>query len=188
MATFQPTHIQPEEWRDVPGYEGYYQVSNHGRVRSLDREVARRDGTTATLKGVNLRADENPKGHLFNHLCRGGRREKKYIHRLVLEAFVGPCPAGMEACHWDDNPANNHLTNLRWASPSQNLMDRVRNMIHHEAQKTHCKRGHMFTPENIVNNGGNRNCRKCTNAGHRARRVGMTIDEYVSEHGWGWEA
>jgi hypothetical protein len=62
-------------------------------------------------------------------LCCGGKKYQRTIHRLVLEAFVGPCPEGMEACHRDDNPANNRLENLRWDTHVSNCEDRTRNRV-----------------------------------------------------------
>jgi len=56
-----------------------------------------------------------------------GRKNKKFVHVLVLETFIGPAPAGMEACHWDDDRANNKLPNLRWGAHKQNAADAVRN-------------------------------------------------------------
>lgn len=70
------------------------------------------------------------KGYLVIGLKVNGRRVCKYIHRLVLEAFVGPCPPGQEGCHNDSNPLNNTLANLRWDSPLNNCLDRKLNGVH----------------------------------------------------------
>lgn len=65
----------------------------------------------------------NKYGHQKVDLYYGKRRRKKmYVHRLVLEAFTGPCPKGMECLHADDDPTNNHLTNLRWGTHSDNII------------------------------------------------------------------
>lgn len=58
------------------------------------------------------------------------------VHRLVLEAFVGPCPLGMQCCHWDDNPLNNKLSNLRWGTGKENMADRKRNGIRFTSPET----------------------------------------------------
>ena len=65
-----------------------------------------------------------------------GRRG--YVHRLVLEAFVGPCPEGMECCHWDGDRTNNRLSNLRWDTPTANAADRERH-----GRKTQGERQHL---------------------------------------------
>lgn len=105
-----------EEWRPVVGYESRYEVSSLGRVRALPG--LRHAGGIKT-------PDKNAKGHLKVDLYSGGKgtRRHRYVHRLVLEAFVGPCPDGMEACHGDGAPENNRLSNLRWDTPSANWDD-----------------------------------------------------------------
>ncbi|WP_197446398.1 HNH endonuclease [Tautonia plasticadhaerens] len=65
-------------------------------------------------------------GHLTVNLHRDGIKRPYYIHRLVLEAFVGPQPPGMLCCHWDGNPANNNIDNLRWDTPKANGADTIR--------------------------------------------------------------
>lgn len=136
-------------WRAVTGFEGLYEVSDDGRVRSLDRVVPRRDGGTTRRPGKELRGSPNTtNGRIEVGLTRQGRRVSRYVHRLVLEAFVGPCPPDMEARHLDDDPLNNSLANLLWGTRSENVRDRVRNGIHHWAKRTHCERGHEYTEEN----------------------------------------
>lgn len=151
-----------ECWLPVPGYEGYYEVSDHGRVRSLDRTVIRSDGVVQRRRGKMLSPARNQSGHRMVALLRDGKRTTGLVHRLVLSAFVGACPDGMQGCHWDDNPANNSLKNLRWGTPSDNMHDRVRNGRHYQAVKGHCHLGHAFTGENTyVKPNGTRACRIC---------------------------
>lgn len=90
-------------------------------------------------------------------------RRMMQVHRLVLTAFVGPCPDGLECCHWDDNPAHNCLGNLRWDTRSANQVDRIRNGRNPDANKTHCDRGHAFDEVNTYTNPktGKRYCRPC---------------------------
>ena len=152
-----------ERWLPVPGYEGYYEVSDHGNVRSVDRTVDRTDGKTMKLRGVLLSAVPSAGKYLCVNLCRDGVCRMHRVHRLVLEAFVGPRPDGAIGCHWDDNPANNHIENLRWGTTSDNMHDRVRNGRHYQAVKTHCHRGHAFTEVNThVHPNGTRHCKACT--------------------------
>lgn len=110
-----------EEWRDVEGYDGRYQVSNIGRVRSLPRE-----GTRGGILKPAVR-----KGYTRVKLSSGRTTYKwRHVHALVLEAFEGPCPPGQQICHFDDNPENNRLENLRYGYPADNLQDKVRRGIH----------------------------------------------------------
>ena len=173
-----------EQWKPVPGYEGVYDVSDHGRVRSLDRTIIYADGRKTRTRGKELKPHVMKSGHSTVMLQHAGRTQRFLVHRLVLLAFVGPCPDGMEACHWNDMPSDNRLKNLRWAPRSENNHDRVRNGIHPMAAKTHCKRGHEFTPDNTRieqrANGDVRRCIQCEK--ERARRRTAAAQEYRSAH------
>ena len=151
------------EWREVAGEEGRYEVSDDGRVRSVMK------GSPHELKPWG----RPPKGYLTVKFGHAGKSLS--VHRLVLEAFRGPCPPGHEALHADDNHMNNHLSNLRWGTRSENQIDRVRNGLSHNANKTHCKRGHRFNRENTyIKRGGGRQCRVCLkDAARMKRKVGV---------------
>lgn len=113
-----------EEWRAVVGLEGKYEVSNLGQVRSLDCIVVRRRGKPFYRPGRILKGNLSG-GPGYRTVNIGGG--SKYVHRLVLEAFVGPCPEGMEACHGPDKTRSNcRLDNLRWDTPQANQLDRVK--------------------------------------------------------------
>jgi hypothetical protein len=80
----------------------------------------------------------------------------------------------MEACHWNDVPDDNRLSNLRWATKRDNRLDCVRNGSDHNARKTHCWRGHSFSDENTYVHDGRRHCRKCQRiyeAAYKTRRA-----------------
>lgn len=135
-------------WKPVVGYEGTYEVSDQGDVRRVG--------------GVVLKPyiDRELRAHVT--LSVGGRRRLFGIHRLVLTAFVGPCPDGMGGCHWDGDGTNNRLANLRWDTRSENQRDKVRHGRHPMAKRTHCKNGHEFTPANTWRRkSGARGCRAC---------------------------
>jgi len=113
-----------EQWAPVPSWEGLYEVSTHGRVRRLRRTDAQ--GRTWKERIVKLRVLGKQIPYRVVLLNRDARVEYRLVHRLVLAAFVGPCPAGMEGCHYPDrNPANNCLSNLRWDTRSSNQRDRA---------------------------------------------------------------
>jgi len=101
-----------EMWKPIPGYEGYYEVSNLGRVRSL------RGGKLLKLNGVR---------YIHVALQIDGVREDRSVHKLVLAAFVGPCPIGMLALHRDDVKKNNVLSNLRYGTAEDNCADATKN-------------------------------------------------------------
>lgn len=111
-----------EIWKPVVGYEGLYEVSNIGRVKSLDRTVRWRDGHRAVRSRL-IKYGVNHRGYFTAHLCRDGIHNKRFVHVLVLEAFVGPRPDGMECCHGNGIRTDNRLLNLRWDTRSANRND-----------------------------------------------------------------
>jgi hypothetical protein len=139
-------------WRAVVGWEGVYEVSSRGEVRSAARV---------------LRGWINGGGYPTVSLCLPGRRQNIGVHILVLEAFIGPRPGGLQACHADDVKTNNAVENLRWDTPSANTYDRIANGLHVQARKTHCPAGH---PYDYRDAGGTRRCRTCNAANNRRYR------------------
>lgn len=113
-----------EQWRPVGGYEGLYEVSDHGRVRSLSRVVLGKKRQTVT--GRMLGQVDNGHGYKTVRLWRGNRQRIVYVHEVVLTAFVGARPSGNWAAHNDGVRSNNRATNLRWDTPAMNHADKVR--------------------------------------------------------------
>ena len=109
-----------EIWETVKGYEGLYEVSNEGRVRSLDHEVPNGANSFRIAKGRVLRQRVNSNGYLRVCLCKENKRKDFYVHRLVVEAFIGAIPNGLEVNHIDMNRANNNLANLEIVTNSEN--------------------------------------------------------------------
>lgn len=148
------------EWRPVTGYEGLYEVSGDGQVRSL-----RRQGSPGGI----LVGGMDHGGYLQVNLCAGNITRSRKVHLLVAEAFHGARAFGQVARHLDGNRLNNRASNLAWGSYADNQLDTVRHGTHRQASQTHCVNGHEFTPENtyIRPGTGHRTCRAC----HRARRL-----------------
>lgn len=138
-----------EEWRDVVGYEGLYQVSNLGNVRSLDRIITyATSGQTRQYRGQLLSPGKT--GDRLTVSLGNGTAKSFYVHDLVLIAFKGPCPEGMEGCHNDGNGTFNDVTNLRWDTRSENTYDRVRHGTHHAKNKERCPFDHLLQMPNLV--------------------------------------
>jgi hypothetical protein len=115
-----------ERWLPVPGYEGLYDVSDRGRVRSLDRVVIRSDGRRRTISARVLGYHVGNRGYPVVMLARDGGVVRRHVHILVLGAFAGPCPPGQEARHGPAGKLDASLANLCWGTRSANQMDRVR--------------------------------------------------------------
>lgn len=110
-----------EIWKDIPNYEGLYQASNMGKIRSLDRVVNGKYGNKPIKKGKILKQFHVGNGHRAQVcLIKNGIRHYPIVSRLILETFVGVIPEGMQVNHIDENPANNALSNLNLMSPKDN--------------------------------------------------------------------
>lgn len=131
-----------EEWKDIKGYEGLYQVSNLGRVRSLSRYVKHR--TIYILKGKLLKQRTRGKGYLAVTLCKNSKLKHYYVHRLVAEAFI-PNPNNLpQVNHKDENKSNNCVDNLEWCDDKYNTNYGTRNERHSMAIKK--RRGGHHSP------------------------------------------
>lgn len=162
-----------EQWRPIPGWENLYEVSDIGRVRSLDRLVTYPAGGQRLFKGRILQDRLFPRtGHRMVSLKRHSVGETFRVHRLVMLTFVGPRPDGLHICHNNGVPDDNRLSNLRYDTASSNVRDAVQHGTQANTRKTHCKSGHAFTPENTyvfpTSTGTQRKCRICSRASTRA--------------------
>ena len=106
-----------EEWKSIPGYEGLYEVSSYGRVRSLDRY----DRRNCFRKGRILKQNNDGRGYMSIELCLNSKIKRYLVHRLVAQAFI-PNPDNLpEVNHKDENPENNSVTNIEWCNRSYNI-------------------------------------------------------------------
>jgi hypothetical protein len=116
------TPLNIEEWRDVKGWEGIYQISSHGRLRSF------KTGDWRILSVKHGRG-----WYLTAHLSRGHRKESVRIHRLVAETFLPNIEGKPEVNHKDSNKQNNHVENLEWVTRAENInhaLEHHPSMIH----------------------------------------------------------
>lgn len=114
-----------EIWKDAPGWEGLYEISDLGRVKSVPRLVKCFEGSK-TLGGNVVSAFKCSNGYMAVNLTSSGRRKQVMVHGLVLQAFCGKRPAGFDACHFNGDRADNRLANLRWDTKSGNASDKHR--------------------------------------------------------------
>ncbi len=139
-------------WVPIPDTDRRYWVSTAGDVWSA-------------LTGRVLRPYTNSKGYLVVDLHLDRDRRRALVHHVVLEAYVGPRPAGMEACHRDDDKTDNRALTLRWDSREANRAEKV-------ARRSHCPHGHP------VDQG--RRCATCKRLNMRAIRARRTITEGIA--------
>lgn len=110
-----------EEWRDIQGYEGLYQVSNLGRVRSLDRYVPHKTLGKKFCRGCIMATHINNAGYITVNLCKNNKYKSFDVHRLVATAFIVIDDINkVEVNHLDENKRNNHVYNLEWITKSGN--------------------------------------------------------------------
>lgn len=169
----RPNTEKTERWKEVSGYEGLYRVSDWGRIQSI-------------RTGGFLRGEETQSGHRRVTLYKDGSAERKQLHRIVAQEFLGDAPSGKTwVLHWDDNPQNNRVENLRWGDAQDNVDDAIRNGVHPGSAHM-CPKGHPYIPENLVGvdpkKGKNRRCRECENQAsreshNRGLRTGIGPDD-----------
>lgn len=110
-----------EEWRPVKGYEELYEVSNTGRVRSLDKYVKNGHSSYRLHKGKVISLLKGEYGYIQVNLCCNRKMYKKYVHRLVAQAFI-PNPDGLpQVNHKDEDKSNNCVENLEWCDAKYNI-------------------------------------------------------------------
>lgn len=151
-----------ETWAPVVGFEGAYEVSTSGKVKRIS-------------SGRVLSPGLNSSGRWAVNLHWDGIHRNALIHRIVAEAFI-PNPDGLPlVLHWDDNPGNNHVENLRWGTKRDNMLDAIRNGKWEPWGRriTRCPRGHEYTEENTYsspNRPNSRMCRTCIRERYLAKK------------------
>jgi len=124
-----------EIWKAVPDYEGLYEVSNFGSVRSLPRVVCNKDGMpVGKSSGKILTLSIGLRGRRQVMLYKNRKYQCFKVHALVMLAFVGPRPKGMDICHNDGDASNNLITNLRYDTRAGNFADKLLHGTHQRGE------------------------------------------------------
>jgi hypothetical protein len=126
-----------EEWRECPGYEGRYEVSSLGRIRSLPRTEEARNGVSRSVYGGILKPMVHTQGYLQVSLRKKGQMRTVRLHRLIAEAFHGRLRNALhnEVAHLDGNPSNARADNLKWVSKVENHSHKLRHGTHHRGSR-----------------------------------------------------
>lgn len=174
--------MEEERWLSVVGYEGQYEVSDLGRVRSLDRVIWDRNGRCVRLRGKLIKP-----GRTGNRVTVALNGKSFYVHNLVLIAFVGPCPPGKECCHNTTDSTDNCLSNIRWGTRQDNMFDRGKQGTDYHRNLVTCPRGHELIWPNLRKTewerDGFRKCLACNRAQGEARyaaKKGFTVSVQVA--------
>ena len=171
-----------ETFRPVPGYEGLYEVSDHGTVRSL-----RRPGVCAKT----LKPETERRGYKRVRLCINGGSKHIMVHRIVAAAFLGPRPEGFQVNHIDENKENNRADNLEYVTPKENSNHGTRNERLSKAHQNHPSKSRAV----VQTDKEGKLIREYPSACEASRKTGIdrsTIarccaNQYRSAGGFGWE-
>ena len=140
-----------ESWLPVVGYEGMYEVSDMGRVRSVSRTVKSKGPGVKWVQGRILKQQRGTTGRLCITLHREKTWWKRCVHRLVAEAFLADSHfEGSEVCHRNGIADDNSASNLYWGTKSQNAQDTVRHGNNPMRRRTHCPQRHPYDEDNTI--------------------------------------
>lgn len=117
---------KPETWLPIAGYETLYDVSDAGRVRSLNRRIRTKNGEIRMYEGLVLAASAGYAGYPEVKLSKHSKTKTERVHVLVAAAFIGPRPDGLDVRHLDGDPTNNAVGNLEYGTHQSNMHDMVR--------------------------------------------------------------
>ena len=126
-----------EIWKDIKDFEGYYQVSNLGKVKSLKRTVKRKDGFTQSYNERILKPSITNKNYELVMLCKNHKIFAKSVHRLVAEAFVPNEDNKPVVDHIDTNIHNNCADNLKWVTQQENCLNPITRINNSNSKKGH---------------------------------------------------
>ena len=128
---------QQEEWRAIPGYEGSYEISNLGRVKSLPRIILCSNNRNQLVKGCILKLTKNQYGYLQVGVRNTNNYKTKNVHILVALAFIGPRPEGLIVLHGKNGRLDNSVGNLSYGTHKLNAQDRHRDGTACTGEKNH---------------------------------------------------
>lgn len=125
-------------WKSISGYEGYYEISDKGEIRSIDRICTDTKGRKRHRPGILLKPDIAANGYYRVTLAKEGKKVQKYLHRLIAEHFI-PNPNNLpQVNHKDGNKLNCNIENLEWVTEKDNVIHAYKNgLINHTRGEQH---------------------------------------------------
>lgn len=154
-----------EQWLPILGWEGLYDASDLGRIRSVERMVRSHHESMRRVRARILKQSPDHGGYPSVGLNRAGRRVTKKVANLVALAFLGPRPfPGAAVCHNDGDQTNSRLSNLRYDTYAANERDKIAHGTQRQLAKDRCPQDHPYDEANTYVNPrtGHRSCRTCT--------------------------
>lgn len=127
-----------EEWKEVSGFEGKYQISTTGLVKSMDRFVPSGFGSERPIKGCLIKQGEHPQGYRYVLFSDCGKSKKFLVHRLVAMTFIDNLNYYPQVNHLDGNKSNNDICNLEWVTAQQNCHHAIANKLYVNAKGINC--------------------------------------------------
>ncbi|WP_043599602.1 NUMOD4 domain-containing protein [Nocardia otitidiscaviarum] len=163
-----------EQWRPIPGYEGHYEASNLGRIRSITRMITTKAGVRQILRGRIL-TPTTDRGKQRVSLSVDSHHEYRLVSRLVGETWCGIPGKGYCIAHVSDDHDDNRVTNLMIAH-TRDIAARA-GKKNRGRRRTHCRRGHPLVDPNVqYNRSGSRQCRRCLRMTPRERAEARPAD------------
>ena len=156
-----------EEWKSIEGYDGAYEVSNYGKIRSLDRYISGPFDSKRFIKGVEIKSCLTGSGYLGFNLVKDGKSKTSKVHRVVANAFIENEHNKPEVNHKDGNKHNNHVSNLEWVTKGEN-------QSHAYKSGLRCSKG-INNPSSKLNESNVKNILKLLNRGVTAKRIAKAI-------------
>lgn len=184
-----------EKWKDISGYEGYYEVSNKGQLRSKDRVITNKHGDSFRYKG-RVMAQQDCHGYRRSPLTKNGKSKLFFIHRLVAEAFIDNPYGKPEVNHINGVKHDNRLENLEWCTGGENQKHAISIGLKKRIGKTtirpkkvyqYCKEGQLLGEYQSVNEAyrqtgvSNGSISECASMG-RLKSAGGFVWRYEKEH------
>lgn len=171
-----------EVWKEIPGYGGWYEASNLGRIRSwrFGKSKARRSEPVVMTIDID-------RG--YGRVCvtpPGGRGQTRTVHQLVMEAFVGLRPAGMVVCHADGDRSNNQLENLRYGTYRDNQHDKIN---HGRSPRGTVHKMHILNDAEVIEIRSLYDSGTIRNMTEIGRRFGVTrhaVSHILNGTSWAW--